>query len=156
MYLSLTLSIALSLTLTLSLSLSLTLSLSLSLSLTLSHSLSLSLSLRLSLSLTLSLSLYLSLSLPLSLSLSLSITLSLVSTWINHRHSFFVCQLLGSTLSDVIVHCKNDLYLPPRAKLNVYRNTLRYAGALIWNDLPANVKQSVQMFKSNYLKMYFS
>ena len=54
--------------------------------------------------------------------------------------------------------CKNDLYLPPRAKLNVYRNTLRYSGALIWNDLPAHVKhvQSVQMFKSNDLKMYFS
>ena len=42
---------------------------------------------------------------------------------------------------------KNDLYLPPRAKLNVYRNTLRYSGVLIWNDLPANVKhvQSVQI-----------
>ena len=54
--------------------------------------------------------------------------------------------------------CKNDLYLPPRAKLNVYRNTLRYSGALIWNDLPANVKHvpSVQMFKSNYLQMYFN
>ena len=45
--------------------------------------------------------------------------------------------------------CNNDLHLPPRAKLNVYRNTLRYSGALIWNDLPANVKHvpSVQMFK---------
>ena len=54
--------------------------------------------------------------------------------------------------------CKNDLYLPLRAKLNVFRNTLRYSGAQIWNDLPANVKHvpSVQMFKSNYLKMYFS
>ena len=54
--------------------------------------------------------------------------------------------------------CKNDLYLPPRAKLNVYRNTLRYSGALIWNDLPANVKHvpSAQMFKSNYLQMDFN
>ena len=34
---------------------------------------------------------------------------------------------------------------------------IRY-GAQIWNDLPANVKHvpSVQMFESNYLKMYFS
>ena len=54
--------------------------------------------------------------------------------------------------------CKNDLYLPPRAKLNAVRNTLRYSGVRIWNNLPANVKHvpSVQMFKSNYLKMYFS
>ena len=35
---------------------------------------------------------------------------------------------------------KNDLYLPPRAKLNVFRNTLRNFGAQICNDLPANVK----------------
>ena len=54
--------------------------------------------------------------------------------------------------------CKNELYLPPRAKLNVYRITLRCSGALIWNYLPANVKHvpSVQMFKSNYLQIYFS
>ena len=54
--------------------------------------------------------------------------------------------------------CKKYLYLPPRAMLDVYRNTLRYSGAQIWNDLAANVKHvpSVQMFKSNYLQMYFS
>ena len=37
--------------------------------------------------------------------------------------------------------CENDLYLPPGVKLNIYRNTLQYSGAQIWNDLPANVKQ---------------
>ena len=36
--------------------------------------------------------------------------------------------------------CKNDSYLPPRAKLNVYRDTIRYFGAQIWNNLPVNVK----------------
>ena len=56
--------------------------------------------------------------------------------WREHVNGVFkkVCQ------SNSRQTCKNDLYLPPRAKLNVYRNTLRYSGALIWNDLPANEK----------------
>ena len=47
---------------------------------------------------------------------------------------------------------KNDLYLPPGVKLNIYRNTLRYSGVQIWNDLPADVKQVpyVQIFESKY------
>ena len=38
---------------------------------------------------------------------------------------------------------KKDLYLLPRAKLNVFRNTLHYFGAQIWNNVPANVKKNV-------------
>ena len=49
----------------------------------------------------------------------------------------------------------DDLY-PPRGSMftGIRYDTL----ALIWNDLPANVKHvpSVQMFKSNYLQMYFN
>ena len=54
--------------------------------------------------------------------------------------------------------CNKDLYIPPKARLNVFRNTLRYSGAHIWNNLPANVKNvsSVEMFKTSYLNMYFS
>ena len=54
--------------------------------------------------------------------------------------------------------CKHDMYLPHRGKLNAYTNKLRYYGVHICNDLPANVKlvPYVQMFKSNYLKLYFS
>ena len=69
-----------------------------------------------------------------------------------------LCQWEKFTVEPPDKLVKNYLYLPPRAKLNVFRNTLRYSGAQIWNDIPANVKHvpSVQMFKSNYLKMYFS
>ena len=94
--------------------------------------------------------------------------------WVKYRKATMTFKAINGNAPDYIssmfkpvgeVHsrttrqtCKNDLYLPPRAKLNVYRNTLRYSGALIWNDLPANVKHvpSVQMFKSNYLQMYFN
>ena len=54
--------------------------------------------------------------------------------------------------------CNKDLYIPSKARLNVFRNTLRYSGAHIWNNLPAKVKNvsSVEMFKTSYLNMYFS
>ena len=54
--------------------------------------------------------------------------------------------------------CNTDLYIPSKARLNVFRNTLRYSGAHIWNNLPAKVKNvsSVEMFKTSYLNMYFS
>ena len=97
------------------------------------------------------------------------------SDWVKYRKATITFKAINGNAPDYIssslshaaaeVHsrttrhtCKNDLYLPPRAKLNVYRNTLRYSGVLIWNDLPANVKHvpSVQMFKLNYLQMYFS
>ena len=71
-------------------------------------------------------------------------------------YASFLSQWGKFTVEPLDKLVKNDLYLPPRAKLNDYRNTLRYSGALIWNDLPAKHVQSVQMFKSNYLKMYFS
>ena len=54
--------------------------------------------------------------------------------------------------------CNKDLYIPSKAKLNVFKNTLRYSGAYIWNNLPAKVNNvsSVEMFKTSYLNMYFS
>ena len=94
--------------------------------------------------------------------------------WVKYRKATMTFKANNSNAPDYIssmfkpvgeVHsrttrqtCKNDLYLPPRAKVNVFGNTLRYSDAQIWNDLPANVKHvpSVQMFKSNYLKLYFS
>ena len=53
---------------------------------------------------------------------------------------------------------KNDLYRPPSAKLNVYRNTLRYPAwcpNLEWSTCKT-CAQYVEMYKWNYLKMYFS
>ena len=98
-----------------------------------------------------------------------------IKYWVKYRKATMTFKAINGNAPDYIssmfkpvgeVHsrttrqtCKNDLCLPPppKAELDVYRNTLRYAGALIWNNLPANVKhvQSAQMFKSNYLKMYF-
>ena len=54
--------------------------------------------------------------------------------------------------------CNKDLYIPSKARLNVFRNTIRYSSAYIWNNLPAKVKNvsSVEMFKKSYLNMYFS
>ena len=51
-----------------------------------------------------------------------------------------------------------DLYVPSKARLNVFMNTIRYSGAYIWNNLPAKVTNvsSVEMFKMSYLNMYFS
>ena len=94
--------------------------------------------------------------------------------WVKYRKATMTFKALNGNAPDYIssmfkpvgeVHSrttrqtrKNYLYLPPRAKLYVFRNTLRYTGAQIWNDLPANVKHvpSVHMFKSNYLNIYFS
>ena len=54
--------------------------------------------------------------------------------------------------------CKKDIYIPSKARLNVFRNTILYSGAHILNNLPAKVKNvsSVEMFKTNYLNTYFS
>ena len=48
--------------------------------------------------------------------------------------------------------------VPSKARLNVFRNTIRYSGAYIWNNLHAKVKNvsSVEMFKTSYLKLNFS
>ena len=51
----------------------------------------------------------------------------------------------------------NDLFLPPRAKLNVFRSSFRYNGAQIWNSLPLNIRTAPtttsfsQMYMSHYL-----
>ena len=34
--------------------------------------------------------------------------------------------------------CKKDLYITSKARLNVFRNTIRYSGAHIWNNLLDN------------------
>ena len=49
--------------------------------------------------------------------------------------------------------CKKDIYIPSKARLNVFRNTLRYSGAHILNNLPAKVKNvsSVEIFKIRIL-----
>ena len=54
--------------------------------------------------------------------------------------------------------CNKDLYIPSNARLNVFRNTIRYSGAYVWNNLPAKVNNvsSVEMLKRSYPNMYFS
>ena len=54
--------------------------------------------------------------------------------------------------------CNKDHYIPSNARLNVFRNTKRYAGVYIWYNLPAKVKHvsSVEMLKRSYPNMYFS
>ena len=39
--------------------------------------------------------------------------------------------------------CKKDLYIPSKARLNVFRNTIHYSGAHIWNNMSAIVKKCV-------------
>jgi len=49
---------------------------------------------------------------------------------------------------------KGDLYIPPKAKLACYRNSLSYAGAELWNKLKSDVREapSVSSFKARYMK----
>ena len=39
--------------------------------------------------------------------------------------------------------CNKDLHVPSKARLNIFRNTIGYSGAYIWNKLPAKVKKCV-------------
>ena len=94
--------------------------------------------------------------------------------WVTYRKATMTYKAINGKAPDYIsamiryvsdVHkrttrqtCNKDLYIPSKARLNVFRNTLRYSGAHIWNNLPAKVKNvsSVEMFKTSYLNMYFS
>ena len=94
--------------------------------------------------------------------------------WVTYRKATMTYKAINGKAPDYIsamfryvsdVHkrttrqtCNKDLYIPSKARLNVFRNTLRYSGAHIWNNLPAKVKNvsSVKMFKTSYLNMYFS
>jgi hypothetical protein len=92
--------------------------------------------------------------------------------WVQYRKANIVFKALnGKTpeyISDMFifinqVHArqtrqsiKNDLYVPPRAKLNTFRNAIRYSGASIWNNLPNEIRDSTSsaMFKTKYLRMF--
>ena len=52
----------------------------------------------------------------------------------------------------------NNLYLPPRAKICAYRNSIRYAGANAWNCLPSDIREapSSSALKKRYFNMYLN
>ena len=53
---------------------------------------------------------------------------------------------------------RNDLSLPSGRHKDIYRNSFAYDGAIIWNGIPASIRnaESFNSFKSAYLKDYFS
>ena len=72
-----------------------------------------------------------------------------------------ICDMF-QPLTSVHVKCtrqctNKNLYVPPRAKLNVHRNSIRYSGAKIWNSLPTELRSapSISCFKQRYFRWYF-
>jgi hypothetical protein len=96
-----------------------------------------------------------------------------IKDWVEYRKANTVYKALNMKTPDYItnmfnsiqgVHSRStrqskngDLYVPPRAKLNVFRNSLCYSGACLWNNLPTDLRNvpSVSMFKEHYFKRYF-
>ena len=97
-----------------------------------------------------------------------------IPDWIKFRKVFTVYKALNGlhpqyitdmfkTVGNIHTRCtrqsfNNDLYLPPGAKLNIFRNSLCYSGAQLYNSLPADIKNapSAMSFKHRYFKMYFN
>ena len=97
-----------------------------------------------------------------------------IQEWVRYRKANMMYKAMNHKTPDYIsnmfqplssVHKRDtrqsengNLYLPPRAKLNVFRNSLRYSGADIWNNLPTNIRNapSVAVFKNRYFEMYFN
>ena len=50
----------------------------------------------------------------------------------------------------------SDVY-PPTVKRSIYRNSLLYSGAILWNNLPSHIKDctNVDSFKEEY-RNYFN
>ncbi len=50
----------------------------------------------------------------------------------------------------------NDMFLPPRAKLNAFRSSFRYSGAQIWNTIPIYIREapSISVFTNSYMSYY--
>jgi hypothetical protein len=97
-----------------------------------------------------------------------------IKDWVKYRQCNIVYKALDNQLPMYIcdmfqyvsnVHQRStrqssnkDLYLPPRARLCAYRNSLSFAGASAWNSLPVHIREapSASAFKSRYLNMYFN
>ena len=97
-----------------------------------------------------------------------------IKEWVKYRKVMTVYKALNGylpaylgemfqTVNNVHSRCtrqsaKQSLYLPQGAKLNAYRNSLRYSGAQIYNFLPAEIRSapSCNVFKHRYLKNYFT
>ena len=48
----------------------------------------------------------------------------------------------------------SDLY-PPKVKKSIFKSSLVYLGATLFNQLPLNVKESVDCFKARYKRFLF-
>ena len=97
-----------------------------------------------------------------------------IQDFVQYRRSNLVYKAINNMLPDYMcnmfthvntVHSRNtrfsandNLYVPPRAKLSVFRKSLRYAGPQVWNTLPAEIRKapSVSTFKHRYFDMYFN
>ena len=97
-----------------------------------------------------------------------------IHDWIKFRKACMVFKCINGTAPSYLCNmfktvssmhnrctrqsCNNDLYLPPRAKLNIYRNSLQYSGAQIWNSLPTNIRAApnLKVFKHKYLNHYIN
>ena len=87
---------------------------------------------------------------------------SLVFKSLNNMLPDYMCNMF-QPVSAIHSRCtrqtsKGDLYLPPRAKLCVFRNSIRYSGAQLWNSLPANVRKAPThaSFKSKYFNLHLN
>jgi len=65
---------------------------------------------------------------------------------LNGNAPSYLCQMF-QTIGNVHSRCtrqsaRNDLFLPSRAKLNAFRNSIRYDGATIWNSLPIDTRNA--------------
>ena len=86
-----------------------------------------------------------------------------LNEWVKYRKATLIYKSINGKAPDYIsamfryvsdVHkrttrqtCNKDLYVPSKARLNVFRNTIRYSGAYIWNNLSAKVKKTCHLLK---------
>ena len=65
-------------------------------------------------------------------------------------------QIKGSTNDDTMTlrSDSNKNFKTPKPKLNMFKNSLSYSGALIWNSIPVDIRNSstVDSFVNKYLK----